>query len=96
MQRVRSQHWGMFERDEVDRGGYGCPDGCNLIKLGGALRRGGLRKNVVRLPTPTWHHVLVLASTSGARRLSAHRLLACLLTATGSIEGKERALRSGC
>jgi hypothetical protein len=38
MQRVRSQHWGMFERDEVDRGGYGCPDDCNLIKLGGAPR----------------------------------------------------------
>lgn len=55
----------------------------------------GLRKNVVQLPTPTWHHVLVLASTSGARRLSAYRLLACLLTATGSIEEKERALRSG-
>jgi len=38
---------------------------------------------------------LVLASTSAARRLSAYRLPACLLAATGSIEGKERALRSG-
>jgi len=56
MQRVRSQlleETGMFERDEVGR--------CNLVKLGGALRRGGLRKNVVRLPTPTWHHATWLA-----------------------------------